>query len=194
MLAQLPRGDVCEWQCRSVFFDSNLAYSALWDKRKQLQNKSLGTGPGTVAALRQAACLRSTSTRPLPMPRSSTPRRCGGSWRRRSAGDRVLIVRGGTTPGAEGGSDREWLSRQIAAAGTVDFVAAYERGAPQFDADQRALARQAATDGSVWLLSSSEAVGTWPPPCPASTGARPRTGHAPAHCAGGAGGRIWQRQ
>ena len=52
-----------------------------------------------------------------------------------------------------------WLSRQIAAAGgTVDFVAAYERGAPQFDADQQALARQAATDGSVWLLSSSEAV------------------------------------
>ena len=50
-------------------------------------------------------------------------------------------------------------SRQIAAAGgTVDFVAAYERGAPQFDADQQALARQAATDGSVWLLSSSEAV------------------------------------
>ena len=74
-------------------------------------------------------------------------------------GDRVLIVRGGTTPGAEGGSGREWLSRQIAAAGgTVDFVSAYERGAPQFDADQQALARQAATDGSVWLLSSSEAV------------------------------------
>ena len=35
---------------------------------------------------------------------------------------------------------------------------AYQRGAPRFSAQEVALAQQAARDGSVWLLSSSEAV------------------------------------
>ncbi len=80
------------------------------------------------------------------------------------AGDRVLIVRGTTpeaaaSPAAAAGRGRDWLARQIeAAGGQVDFVAVYERGAPRLDAQQLALARQAAGDGSIWLLSSSEAI------------------------------------
>lgn len=80
------------------------------------------------------------------------------------AGDRVLIVRGTTPeaaagPAAAAGRGRDWLARQIeAAGGQVDFVAVYERGAPRLDAQQLALARQAAGDGSIWLLSSSEAI------------------------------------
>lgn len=75
-------------------------------------------------------------------------------------GDRVLIVRGASGPAAEGGNGRDWLGRQLAAAGVqVDFIAAYERAAPRLDEAALALARAAAADGSVWLLSSSEAVG-----------------------------------
>jgi uroporphyrinogen-III synthase len=40
----------------------------------------------------------------------------------------------------------------------VEFVVAYQRAAPRLDDSEVALAQQAARDGSVWLLSSSEAV------------------------------------
>ena len=89
-------------------------------------------------------------------------------WQQVSAqvrsGDRVLIVRGrsATPQGAHEsaqGSGRDWLARQIeAAGGHVEFVVAYQRGAPLLTDAEVALAQQAAVDGSVWLLSSSEAV------------------------------------
>ncbi|MNV68602.1 Uroporphyrinogen-III synthase [compost metagenome] len=86
-------------------------------------------------------------------------------WRQVSAqirpGDRVLIVRGQSDGVHETtqGSGRDWLARQIeAAGGQVEFVVAYQRGAPQLTDAEVALAQQAASDGSVWLLSSSEAV------------------------------------
>ena len=82
-------------------------------------------------------------------------------WQKVSAqvrpGDRVLVVRGRDPQGRSAG--RDWLALQIEAAGArVEFVAVYERRAPRFDAAQLALAQQAASDGSVWLFSSSEAV------------------------------------
>lgn len=72
-------------------------------------------------------------------------------------GDRVLLVRGA---GADGqGAGREWLSRQLAAAGAaVDVVVAYARALPRWSAADRDRARAALADGSLWLLSSSEAV------------------------------------
>lgn len=74
-------------------------------------------------------------------------------------GDRVLIVRGTEAGATEQGTGRDWLARQIqAAGGQVDFVVAYTRGAPAWDAAQQAQARAAAVDGSLWLLSSSQAV------------------------------------
>jgi len=73
-------------------------------------------------------------------------------------GDRILIVRGGDAQSASKG--RDWLGDQLAATGArVETVAAYVRLAPMFDAQQSAQARQAASDGSVWLFSSSQAVG-----------------------------------
>jgi uroporphyrinogen-III synthase len=79
------------------------------------------------------------------------------------AGDKVLIVRGSTpnTKDAEGVAmnGRPWLADQLTAAGVlVDVVVSYQRSAPVFDAAELALMAQAATDKSVWLLSSSEAV------------------------------------
>jgi uroporphyrinogen-III synthase len=65
-------------------------------------------------------------------------------------GASVLIVRGG------GG--RDWLARQLAAAGVqVETLTAYSRELPVWNAQQAGLARRAAA-GSTWLFSSSEAI------------------------------------
>jgi uroporphyrinogen-III synthase len=54
---------------------------------------------------------------------------------------------------------RPWLADQLTAAGVqVDIVVSYQRSTPVFDASELSLMAQAATDQSVWLLSSSEAV------------------------------------
>jgi len=142
------------------FLEQNQALALIQQAQTAINTRAWAPGPGTVAALRQAG---------LPAGRIDAPLADAAQFDSEALwqvvapqigpGDRVLIVRGGNTPGAEGGNGREWLAGQITAAGgAVDFVAAYERGAPQLDAAQLALARQAAADGSVWLLSSSEAV------------------------------------
>ena len=87
------------------------------------------------------------------------------------AGDRVLIVRGtspSTAPvvGNAGmqipstqGAGRDWLASRLREAGAeVELLAVYERQLPVWTAQQLDLARQAASDGSLWLFSSSEAV------------------------------------
>jgi uroporphyrinogen-III synthase len=73
-------------------------------------------------------------------------------------GSRVLVVRGA---GADGqASGRDWLARRLSEEGAiVDLLAVYRRVLPAWDQGHRALAEAAAQDGSVWLLSSSEAVG-----------------------------------
>jgi len=77
-------------------------------------------------------------------------------------GSRVLIVRGGDSAGSESagqGTGREWFAQRVAlAGGRAEFVVAYQRSAPDFSPHERELACQAATDGAVWLFSSSEAV------------------------------------
>lgn len=80
------------------------------------------------------------------------------------AGMRILIVRGASvadpsvaTPAQ--GNGREWLIRQCEQAGVaVQTVAAYERHAPDWSAPERELLRQGLATGSIWLLSSSEAL------------------------------------
>lgn len=129
-----------------------------------IKPRAWAPGPGTVAALRQAGLAPDGIDAPGA---NAAQFDSEALWQvvapQIGPGARVLIVRGSTThadaPAAEGGNGRDWLARQIAAAGgAVDFVAAYERGAPRLDARQRALAQAAASDGSVWLFSSSEAV------------------------------------
>ncbi|MDD2879841.1 MAG: uroporphyrinogen-III synthase [Rhodoferax sp.] len=82
-------------------------------------------------------------------------------------GDKVLIVRGNSLS-ADGalsadndtGVGRDWLAQHLLDAGAqVDFVVAYQRGAPIWTAAQRDVAEAGATDGSVWLFSSAEALG-----------------------------------
>jgi len=57
------------------------------------------------------------------------------------------------------GTGRDWLAQQLQAAGaSAQFVVAYERRAPVWSASQVAQAQQAASDGSVWCFSSSQAI------------------------------------
>ncbi|RQO80032.1 uroporphyrinogen-III synthase [Acidovorax sp. FJL06] len=129
------------------------------------KTRAWAPGPGTARALELAgvphACIDGPALDAPQFDSEALWQQVGPQVR---PGDRVLIVRGrSATP--EGvhentqGTGRDWLARQIeAAGGQVEFVVVYERGAPRFSADEVALAQQAAQDGSVWLLSSSEAV------------------------------------
>ncbi len=88
-------------------------------------------------------------------------------------GYRVLVVRGTaassttTVDDAAAGMGRDWFADQVrAASGSVDFVVAYQRRLPEMPASDLQLARQAASDGSVWLFSSSEAIANLVAACP----------------------------
>ncbi|MGD9775166.1 uroporphyrinogen-III synthase [Diaphorobacter sp.] len=150
------------------FFESDQPAARNLQTLAAIKTRFWAPGPGTLSALLQAGlapeCIDAPGAEAAQFDSEAL-------WQvvapQITAGARVLIVRGSTTHAdthgtpiaAEGGNGRDWLARQITAAGgAVDFVAAYERGAPVLDADQRALARVAASDGSVWLLSSSEAL------------------------------------
>ena len=122
------------------------------------------TGPGTHKALLQAgvpeACIDSPAVDAAQFDSEAL-------WQRVSAqvqaGKPVLIVRGqdvNTEPAAAlNGTGRDWLAQQLQAAGaSAQFVVAYERRAPEWSHQQTTQAVQAATDGSVWCLSSSQAI------------------------------------
>lgn len=125
----------------------------------------LAPGPGTVAALRRAG---------VPEVLIDAPAADAGQFdsealwavvgQRHWQGRRVLIVRGqGAGKDQAGGTGRDWLAQQFVAAGArVDVVAVYQRRAPVFSASQRQRIAAAAHDGSVWLLSSSEALAHLP--------------------------------
>lgn len=154
-----------------MFVSSNAVTHFFGSKGPQAQSKSplsaiksraWAPGPGTARALAEAGVPAALIDGPAPdAPQFDSE----ALWRQvapqLAPGDRVLIVRGhsGGVHDVQQGTGRDWLARQIENTGAqVDFVVAYQRGAPTFDAQQTALAQQAAHDGSLWLLSSSEAV------------------------------------
>jgi uroporphyrinogen-III synthase len=126
----------------------------------------MAPGPGTVAALRAAG---------VPAAHIDAPPADAGQFDSESLwaqvrdrpwqGRRVLIVRGQSAGSdATAGAGRDWLARQLADAGArPEFLAVYRRCAPRFTAAQRQTVQDAAGDGSVWLFSSSEAIGHLPP-------------------------------
>lgn len=126
----------------------------------------MAPGPGTVAALREAGVPASQIDAPAPEAGQFDSEALWAVIADRDwQGKRVLIVRG-QSAGAEpagGGAGRDWLARQLAAAGAVpEFLAVYRRSAPLFTQQQHIIMAAAAGDGSVWLFSSSEAVGHLP--------------------------------
>ena len=104
---------------------------------------------------------------------------------------RVLIVRGqsghiGTSDAA--GAGREWLANQLENAGaSVDFVVVYERRAPRFTEAQQRRIVASQRDGSVWLISSSEALAHLPPAADWSQARAIATHSRIAHAAQAAG-------
>ena len=134
--------------------------SIAFELPKQL--RLLAPGPGTVAALLAAGVPASQIDAPPP---DAAQFDSEALWQVISARDwlgaAVLIVRGkGDVTDASAGTGRDWLAQQWRSAGsTVDVVSSYERRAPQLNAAQLEVAKAASQDGSVWLFSSSEAVG-----------------------------------
>ena len=125
------------------------------------------TGPGTVAALLQAGVPTSQIDAP---DHTAAQFDSEALWQvvqtQVHSGWRVLIVRGnsdaetGDEAEASPGVGRDWLAARLAEQGAlVEFVLAYVRRAPTLHANALALLQHAAQDGSVWLFSSSEAVG-----------------------------------
>ena len=147
----------------AYFFESNQPLALTGKELAAINTRAWSPGPGTARALEQAGVARECIDGPAPdAPQFDSE----ALWQQVAPqirpGDCVLIVRGrsATHLGAPAqGSGRDWLAQRIeAAGGRVEFVAAYERSAPRLTPAEVALAQQAAQDGSVWLLSSSEAV------------------------------------
>lgn len=145
------------------FFACNASAATLFSASEGAGIRAWATGPGTAAALRGAGVAPEQIDAP---PAQSVQFDSEALWQRVGvqvrAADRVLIVRGAEGAGeseSAGGSGRDWLAQQLAGVGArVDFVVAYQRQAPVFSVAESELARRAASDGSVWLFSSSQAL------------------------------------
>lgn len=123
------------------------------------QARAWVTGPGSAQALREAGVPALLIDQPPPEPgRFDSEALWQTVQHQVRPGDRVLIVRGADEQGQLSG--RPWLADQLQQAGAqVQEVAAYARQTPAWTAEQQAQARQAASDASVWLFSSSESLG-----------------------------------
>ena len=154
------------------FFALNTAAAPVFCAQAAIKTRALATGPGTVAALLRAGAEAAWIDAPgqdSPQFDSEALWAVMGSNVR--PGYKVLVVRGlsAALPEAASteGHGRDWFaSHVIAAGGSVEFVVAYQRVAVQLQGDALALALQAASDGSVWVLSSSEAIGNLLRSCP----------------------------
>ncbi|MCA3238594.1 MAG: uroporphyrinogen-III synthase [Curvibacter sp.] len=119
------------------------------------------TGPGTVRALRQAGVPEQDIVAPSPDAAQFDSEALWQQVRERVSGrTEVLIVRGADAQGLSSeGAGRDWFAQQLRQAGAgVEFLASYQRQRPEPTAAALQRARAAASDGSVWVFSSSEAV------------------------------------
>lgn len=152
------------------FFKQNPTLTLLYKEPVATQTRAWATGPGTRSALLAQG---------IPQAFVDSPAADAGQFDSEAlwqvvkgqvhSRGRVLIVRGdgaggedseaieGGAPGA--GVGRDWLAQRLERAGAeVDFVVAYQRAAPVWTPAERTLASTAATDGSVWLFSSAQAL------------------------------------
>lgn len=116
------------------------------------------TGPGTAGALRCAGVPEAR----IDVPGSDAEQFDSEAlWQivrpQVMPGTRVLFVRGGDVHGRPAG--RDWLAGQVSGAGAEqETLAAYRRVPPAWGDRERRMAEGAATDGSLWLFSSSQAI------------------------------------
>jgi len=122
------------------------------------------TGPGSQAALLAQSVPASAIDQPAP---HATALDSEALWAQVHTqvrpSLRVLIVRG-TVAGADAdapgnGQGRDWLGARLIQAGAqLQWVVAYTRSAPVWDAARRAHVTQALAQEAVWLWSSSESL------------------------------------
>jgi len=162
------------WQTAHMFhaamFVSSQAVRAFFDARPPNQAwpaRCWATGPGTRAALLQAGVDAALIDMP---PADAAQLDSEALWAvvshqvmspRPGSSMSVLLVRGSDAqaPLDAAGHGRDWLAQQLTAAGAqVAFVVAYQRLAPPWSDRDRGQAMQAASDGAVWLFSSSQAL------------------------------------
>lgn len=151
--------------CAALMFVSGNAVSHFFagDRPWPAHLRCLAPGPGTARALREQGVPPALIDSP---PEQAAQFDSEALWQVIASqpwqGRRVLIVRGLSGEDADS-SSRDWLAQQLRAAGAqVNAVAVYRRSAPAFDARQRARMAAAQDDGSLWLFSSSEAIGNLP--------------------------------
>ncbi len=164
------------------FFASKPEFSHVLLDKSATKTRAWATGPGTMRILLRCGVDPGLLDAPaLDADQFDSEALWAVVRHRVKPGTRVLIVRGAETAGrstqatqatqdtqaapdgaadaAAMGSGRDWFARQLTDAGVqVDFVVAYQRSASEFSAEQQSIASAAAVDGSVWLLSSSEAI------------------------------------
>jgi uroporphyrinogen-III synthase len=120
------------------------------------------TGQGTVASLRALG---------IPQDRIDAPSAQAGQFDSEAlwqivqtqvhSARRVLILRGRDVGMFD--SSRDWLAQQIMASGGVaQKLVVYERRAPKWNLVQTAQCRAWLRDGSIWLLSSTQALRNLP--------------------------------
>ena len=162
------------WQTAHTFhaamFVSSQAVRAFFDARPLHQAwpaRCWATGPGTRAALLQAGVDAAFIDMP---PADAAQLDSEALWSvvshqvmspRPGSSLSVLLVRGSDAHATQdaAGHGRDWLAQQLKAAGAqVAFVVAYQRLAPPWSDSDREQAMRAASDGAVWLFSSSQAL------------------------------------
>lgn len=148
------------------FFAGKPPQAHVFEACSTIKTRALVTGPGSLRALlregAQAAWIDAPATDAAQFDSEALWQAMG---HRVFAGWRALIVRGTAAAkvhageGAEG-HGRDWFASKVrSAGGTADFLVAYERHPPAWTPEQRAQALQALSDGAVWLITSSEALG-----------------------------------
>lgn len=127
-------------------------------------------GPGTARALQAAGVPLQAIDAPAPdAPQFDSEALWAQVAPQVRPGHRLLLVRGVSQAAADAppalatagqqGHGRDWLAQRCQAqGGAVVYGVAYQRRAPVWDVARCAQAQQALQDGSVWLLSSSEAL------------------------------------
>lgn len=160
------------------FFASKPPLTHVFRAQAAIKTRAFVTGPGSFSALQRAGVqLQYIDAPELQAGLFDSEALWAVVRQRVHSGYRILIVRGGdsATVAGDTGYGRDWFARQATAAGaSVEFVVAYQRLCPIWSAHERAMAQEAAADGSVWLFSSSEAISNLVASCPGQSWLRAR--------------------
>lgn len=155
------------------FFAAKPPQARFFSGQAEGNTRAWGTGPGTRQALLAVGINPNRIDTPsLGALQFDSEALWDVVMRQVTAQSKILIVRGTSTRTSEppvtgsaangctvAAAGRDWLAQRLAECGcAVEVVIAYQRFSPAFTTAQESLVQRAIMDGTVWLLSSSEAV------------------------------------